>query len=96
MFNDFINLRIFSLFVISITIRLTLDDVCCRVISEMQHALETRLPFYKWRHKYLLNLHDRMAMVKAMPLKVECSNKISPLLHPYFYNINTFNASFKL
>ena len=36
-----------------------------------------------------------MAMMKAMPLKVECSNKISPLLHSYFYNINTFNASFK-
>ena len=37
----------------------------------------------------------KMTMMKAMPLKVECSNKISPLLHPYFYNINTFNASFK-
>ena len=36
-----------------------------------------------------------MAMMKAMPLKFECSNKISPLLHPYFYNINTFNSSFK-
>ena len=36
-----------------------------------------------------------MAMMKAMPLKVECSNKISPLLHLYFYNINFFNASFK-
>ena len=98
MFNDFINLCIFSLFVISIINHLTLDDgdfVCCCVISEMQHALKTRLPFYKWRHKYLLNLHDHIAMVKAMPLKVECSNKISPLLHPYFYNINTFNASFK-
>ena len=28
-------------------------------------------------------------------MKVECPNKISPLLHPCFYNINTFNASFK-
>ena len=37
-----------------------------------------------------------MAMMKAMPLKVECSNKISSLLHLYLYNINTFNASFKL
>ena len=36
-----------------------------------------------------------MAMIKAMPLKVECFNKINPLLHSYFYNINTFNASFK-
>ena len=36
-----------------------------------------------------------MAMMKAVPLKVESSNKISPLLDPYFYNINTFNASFK-
>ena len=90
MFNDFLNLCIFSLFVISIINRLISDDgdfVCCRVISEMQHALETRLPFYKWRYEYLLNLSDRMAMMKAMPLKVECSNKINPLLHPYFCNI---------
>ena len=88
MFNDFTNLCIFSLFVISIINRLTLDDgdfVCCHVISEMLHALETRLPFYKWRHKYLLNLHDCVTMVKAMPVKVGCSNKISPLLHSYFY-----------
>ena len=62
----------------------------------MQHARETKLPFYKWRCEYLLNLSDRMEMMKAMSLKVECSNKISPLLHPYFYNINTFNATFKL
>ena len=34
-------------------------------------------------------------MMKAMPLEVECSNKISPLLHSYFYNINIFNASLK-
>ena len=98
MFNDFLNLRIFSLFFISIINRLISDYgdfVCCRVISEMQHALEKRLPFYKWRYEYLLNLSDCMAMMKAMPLKVECSNKISPLLHPYFYNINTFSASFK-
>ena len=98
MFNDFLNLCIFLLFVISIINRLMSDDgdfVYCRVISEMQHALETRLPFYKWRYEYLLNLRDRMAMMKAMPLKVESSNKISPLLHPCFYNINTFNDSFK-
>ena len=98
MFNDFLNLCIFSLFIISIINRQISDDgdfVCCRVISEMQHALETRLSFYKRRYEYLLNLRDRMSMMKVMPLKVECSNKISPLLHPYFYNINTFNASFK-
>ena len=33
-----------------------------------------------------------MVAMKAMPLKVEHSNKISPFLHPYFYNINIFNA----
>ena len=94
----FPNLCTFSVFVISITNPLISDDgdfVCCRVISEMQHALGTRLPFYKWRYEYLLDSRDRMAMMKAMPLKLECSNKISPLLHPYFYNINTFNSSFK-
>ena len=98
MFNGFLNLCIFSFIVISIINRLISDDgdfVCCRVISEMLHALETRLPFYEWRYEYLLNLRDRMAMMKAMSLNVECSNKISPLLHPYLYNINTFNASFK-
>ena len=98
-FTDFLNLCIFLLFNISIINCLISDDgdfVCCRVIAEMQHAMETRLPFYKWRYKYLLNLRDRMAMMKAMPLKVKCSNKISPLLHLYFYNINTFNTSFKL
>ena len=30
-----------------------------------------------------------------MPLKFEFPNKISPLFHPYFYNINAFNISFK-
>ena len=88
----FPNLCIFWLFVVSIISPLISDDgdfVYCRVISEMQHALETRLPFYKWRYEYLLNLCDRMAMMKAMPLKVECSNKISPLLHSYFYNIQS-------
>ena len=29
-------------------------------------------------------------------MKVECPNKISPLLHPCFYNKNAFNAYFKL
>ena len=28
-------------------------------------------------------------------MKAEYPNKSSPLLHPCFYNINTFNASFK-
>ena len=31
-----------------------------------------------------------MTIMKPMSLKVECSVKISPLLHPYFYNINIF------
>ena len=69
MFNDFLNLCIFSLFVISIINRLISDDgdfVCCRVISEMQHAMETRLPFYKWRYEYLLNLRDRVAFSYAL------------------------------
>ena len=98
MFNDFLILCVFSLFLISIINRLISDDgdfVWCRVISEMQHALETRVPFHKWRYEYLFNSGHRMAMMKAIPLKVECCNKISPLLHPYFYNIHTFNASFK-
>ena len=99
MFNGFLNLCSFSLFVISIIYKSSnigwWDFVCCRVISEMQHALEARLSFYKWRYEHLLNLRDLMAMMKAMPLKVECSNNISPLLHPYFYNINTFNTPFK-
>ena len=28
-------------------------------------------------------------------MKIEYPNKISPLLHPCFYNINAFNAYFK-
>ena len=47
------------------------------------------------RYEFLLKSRDRMAVIKAIPLKVERSNKISPLLHPYFYSINTFNASLK-
>ena len=47
------------------------------------------------RYEFLLKSRDRMAVMKAKPLKVERSNKISPLLHPYFYNINIFNASLK-
>ena len=80
MFNDFLNLCIFSLFVIPIINCLISDDggfVYCRVISEMQHALETRLSFYKWKYEYSLNLCDHMVMMKAILLKVECSNKIS-------------------
>ena len=94
----FPNLMHFFVFQFSIINPLISDDgdfACCPVISEMQHALAMRLSFYKWRYKYLLNSRDRMAMMKAMPLKVECSNKIGPLLYPYFYNINTFNAVFK-
>ena len=66
----FPNLCTFPLFVISIIDPLISDDgdfVFWRVISEMQHALETRLPFFKRRYEYLLNSRDRMAM-----MKVEC------------------------
>ena len=94
----FSNLVIFSVFVISIINPLISDDgdfVCCRVKSEKQHGLETRLPFDKWRYEYLLNSRDHIAMMKAMPLKFEYSDKMSPLLHPYFYNINTISASVK-
>ena len=87
----FPNFCIFSLFVISITNPLISDDedfVCCRVISEMQHALDKRLPFYKWRYKYLLNSRDRVAMMKAMPLNINT-------LSINTYSINTFNVSFK-
>ena len=45
--------------------------------------------------QYLLKSRDRMAMMKAMHPTVEFSDKISPLLHPHFYNIDTFNTSFK-
>ena len=92
MFNDFLNLWIFLFCFISIINRLISDDggfVCCHLISEMQHALERRLPFYKCRFAYLLNLCNHMTMMKAMPLKVECSNKISPLVHTYFSTIQT-------
>ena len=95
----FPNLHIFLLFVIFIINPPISDDgdfVCCHIISEMQHALETRLPYYKQSYEYLLNSRDLMVMMKAVPFKVECYNKISPLLHPYFHNTNTFNASFKL
>ena len=90
--------HLFSLVVISIINPLISDDgdfVYCRLISDMQHALKRRLPFHEWRYEFLLNSRDLMAMMKAIPLKVERSNKISPLLHPYFYNINIFNASLK-
>ena len=93
----FQNLCIFSLFVISIINPLISDDgdfVCRRLISEMQHALETRLLFYKWRYEYLLNDDVVVAVVvvvvvavvvvkKESNMKVEFSNKISPL-NPYF------------
>ena len=94
----FLNLCIFWHFVVSIVSHLISGDgdfVCCRAISEMQHALERTLPFYKWRYEYLLNSRDHMPMMKAMLLEVECSNKIVRLLHSYFYNVNNFNASFK-
>ena len=93
----FQNLCIFSLFVISIINPLISDDgdfVCRRLISEMQHALETRLLFYKWRYEYLLYDDAVVAVVmvvvvavvvvkKESNIKVEFSNRISPL-NPYF------------
>ena len=98
MFNNFPTFTHIFAIRISIINPLISNDgnfVCCRVISEMQHVLETRLSFYEWRYEFLLNSRDRMAMMEATPLKVERSNKISPSLHPYFHNINTFNASLK-
>ena len=88
----FPNLCIFSLLVISIVNPLITDAenyVCRRFISEMQHTLETRLLFYKWRYKYLLNDDVVVAIVavavvkKENNVKVEFPNKIS-LLNPYF------------
>ena len=92
----------FSLVVISIINSLISDDgdfACCHVISEMQNALKARLPFYEWRFESLLHSHDHMAMMKAMPVKVEHSNKISPLLHPYTFNAflkSQFNFTYNL
>ena len=76
MFNDFLNLCIFWLFVISIINHLISDD------ADFLWD-ETRLPFYKWRYKYLLNLCDRMAMMKAMPLKIVLTRLV-----PYYINIS--------
>ena len=93
MFNDFLNLCVFSLIVISIINRLISDDgdfVCCRVISEIQHALETRLLFSKWRYEYLLNLRGRMAMMKTRPLKVLTR------LVPYYIHIYTIKIPLTL
>ena len=96
----FPNLCIFSLFVISIINPLISDDgdfVCRRLISEMQHALETRLLFYRWRYEYLLNDDVVVAVVvvvvvavvvvvkKESKMKVEFPNKISPLFLEYKY-----------
>ena len=36
-----------------------------------------------------------VVIMNGSNMKVECPNKISPLLHPCFYNINAFNAYFK-
>ena len=97
----FPNLCIFLLFVISIINPLISDDgdfVCRRLISRMQHALETRLLLDKWRYQYFLNDDVVVAVVivivvavvvivikKESNIKVEFPNKISPL-NPYFYN----------
>ena len=94
----FPNLCIFSLFVISIINPLISDDgdfVCRRLISEMQHALETRLLFYRARYEYYLIDDVAVAVVvvvvaavavvvrKESNMKVELSNIISPS-NPYF------------
>ena len=60
------NLCTFSFFVISIITPLISDNgefACYCVILEMQLALDTRLPFYKWKYEYLLNSRGRMAMM---------------------------------
>ena len=93
----FPKLCIFSLFLISIISPLISDDgdlVCRLLISEMQHALEMRLPSCKWRYKYLLNDDVVVAVVVVVVvvvvavkqksnMKVEFSDKISPF-NPYF------------
>ena len=61
-----------------------------RVISKMEHALETRLPFYKWRY--------------IQVFMQQCGNDESNALTrlaPYYIHISTiqlniFNTSFKL
>ena len=90
----FPNLCIFLLFVISVINPLISDDgdfVCCHVISEMQHALETRLPFYKWRYQYLLNSRDRIAMMKVM-WKLNALTR----LVPYYIHISTIQIPLTL
>ena len=97
----FSDLCIFLVFVIYIITPLILEDgafVYRRVISEMQHALETRLLFYKWRYEYLLNDNVVVAVVvvvvfavvavavvikKEGNLKIEFPNNIGSL-NPYF------------
>ena len=67
------NLCIFLLFVISIINPLISDDgdfVCRYLISEMQHALETRLLSYKWRCKYLSNDDVVVAVVVVLVVTV--------------------------
>ena len=86
----------FPLFVISVINALISDDgdfACRRLISEMKHALETRLLFYKWRYEYLLNDNVVVVVVavvvavvvvavkKESNMKVESPNNISPFNH---------------
>ena len=94
----FQNLCIFSLFVISTINPPKLDDedfACRGLISEMQHALDSRLLFKKWRYEYLLNDDVVVVVVvvvvavvvvvvkKESNMKVKFHDKISPL-NPYF------------
>ena len=95
---NFPNLCIFWFFVISIINLLISEDgdfVCRRLISEMQHVLETRLLFYRGRYEYYLINDVAVAVVvvvvaavavvvrKESNMKVELPNIISPS-NPYF------------
>ena len=90
----------FPLFVISVINPLVSDEgdfVCRRLISEMQHVLETGLLFYKWRYEYLLNDNVVVVVVvvvvavvvavvvvvirKESNMKVQFPNNISPFNH---------------
>ena len=46
------------------------DFVFCCLLSEMQHALKSRLLFYKWRYKYLLNDDVVVAVVVVVVIVV--------------------------
>ena len=101
MFNDFLRFMHFFAFCYLHYKPLISEDgafVYRRLISEMQHALERRLLFYKWRYEYLLNDDVVVAVVvvvvfavvavavvikKESNLKIEFPNNIGSL-NPYF------------